>query len=82
MLKPIDLDTAAIAELMRALENLPARNYGDRIPSRFEYGIWVQPTSAPRHARSSYRDLIVVLEDALRIARELAEQGEATPAKP
>ena len=79
MFKPVILDTAQVNELLRLLERLPKRQlaYKDIAVHSYDHGVWVEP-SAPRNAPalSDADALIHALEEALRLARHLANTRE------
>lgn len=69
-------DSTLIQTLLRAIAALPKTTYRDaEWPSEaFTYGIRATPMDPPYWPRASAQDLVAALEEALRIAKALAEQ--------
>lgn len=75
--QPESLDSAQVARMMRVLECLPKREwaYGDWPDLYRDYGIGVQPAAYMNAKASRDADALVrALEEALRLARELAAE--------
>ncbi len=67
------MDTAQIAETMRSLLARKKLSYQDlpTVEYNRDYGLWLGPYIEPAAPAMSYTEKIALLEEALRIAKEL-----------
>jgi len=73
--KPTEFDTTQLREVLQLLQALPMRKFSDLPTMEIAtgYGLWIRPCidHAAPPPPSTYAEQIALLEEALRIAKDL-----------